>query len=118
MPFSREDELKIAKVVSEALRKLHGRQQGRARWFGTKGGGGQQKFGKLDSDLDGNSPGDTATVSIWALNEAETAWEDTGEDQEKVYAPFILGDDTIDSATRVIIELFTDGKWYVTGAEC
>ena len=117
MPFSREDEQRIAKVVREIERRVRSRQQGRARWFGTKGGG-QKKFGKLDSDLDGNSPGDTVTVSIWALNDGETDWEDTDEDQEKVYAPFILGDDTLDSGTRVIIELFPNGKWYVSGAEC
>ncbi len=119
MPFSPENELRIAKVVPEVERRIRGQRQGnhRARWFNGKGSR-PQKFGTLDSDLYGNSPGTTVTVSVWALNSDETAWEDTDEDIEDVYPPFILGTDTLDAGTRVEIEKFPDGKWYVTGAEC
>lgn len=79
----------------------------------------EKKWGKLDSTLDGDSPGSTVTVSIWELNDAETAWEDTTEDQEDVYPPLLLkSGKTLASGTEVLIEKFPDGRWYVTGAAC
>ena len=81
------------------------------------GGGGEWKFGKLDSNLTGGA-GNNVEMSIWQLNEAEDDWEDTG-DNVTVYAPPLLPNfDILNSATWVIVHKHSDGKWYVTNSGC
>ncbi len=125
MAFTPESEKRVSDAVILVERGSHGkqgshsRQRRRARWF--PAGGNDKKFGTLNGPLDGEFPGAPASVSIYELTidaQGIGTWDDTDEDEDEVYGPYILGTDTLDSGTKVIIELFDDGKWYVTGAEC
>jgi hypothetical protein len=73
-------------------------------------------FGKTDSSL-AEDAGSYVTVSVWVLNSDETAWEDSGNNIEKVYAP-PLQEESIDSSAWVQIMRFPDGRWYVVAARC
>ncbi len=121
MAFTPESEKRIPDTVILVERGTHGnqgshsRQRRRARYFGT--GPSDKKFGTLNGPLDGEFPGAPASVSIYELNIDEGGigtWDATGETEDDVYGPFILGTETLDPGTKVIIELLDDGRWYVT----
>lgn len=71
------------------------------------------RMGKLDGDL---AQGDTATMSVWSVNESGT-WADTGIDITVRDRFLASGAADISSGKWVKAERY-GGQWIVTAAEC
>ena len=78
---------------------------------------GEWRYGKLDTTLVGGA-GNSVAMSVWELNATDSAWEDTGETLDKVYAPPLLPDDDTFSPGTWVIAQKRGGRWYVTNAGC